>query len=214
MKIAICDNNQTDRDNLYSMCQDILAEKHIEVQIYIFSSGQGLLESKVDFDIIFLEVQMCDIDGITIGKRLNKNSLHRIIFMCTSTHYMIDAINQVHAFAFLLKPIIQSELNNQLSEIMKANYRMVENNMLSFEVIIIDQGNIKKEIKQIKVYDILYFECVCRKIKIKLLNKEYFCMGTLKNIKDKMEEYDFVRCHNSYLVNLKHIMHATCKDIK
>ncbi|MFI3200976.1 MAG: response regulator, partial [Eubacteriales bacterium] len=68
-KIAICDD---DKNYIENICT-LLATTHTPCEIYTFSSGRELVESELlfDFELIFLDIVMSDMDGIETRSHLS-----------------------------------------------------------------------------------------------------------------------------------------------
>ena len=164
--------------------------------IHQFNSGQELLQAPERFDMVFLDIIMRDLDGMSAAQLLRTKSPDTIlIFISSSREYVFDAYD-VEAFQYLLKPIDAGKLRRVLQKaVCKAETHSSEYMMISIER------------QQIKLYldDICYFEIRGRKIDIHKTHDiltYYEQIGILeKNLLGK----DFFRCHKSYLINLKHV---------
>lgn len=206
--IAICDNNRKDSVIIEKIVNNYMIIKFIPYQVYIFKSGEELLNFHDKLDLVFLDIAMDGINGIQAGKKLhciNRNI--KIIYTTNYKQYCIQAMNKVHAFAYLEKPVKKSKAEEQLDEIIQYiqdEHEKVE--IINFEIIeITKEAKIEYKIKNFKVNDILYFEYINRKIKIKLENEEYFFIDKMKYLAAKMQEHNFETCHQCYLVNLRRI---------
>ena len=62
------------------------------------------------------------------------------------------------------------------------------------------EGNIR-----IPLSEILYFETVGHRISIHLVKREYHTYEKMKNLTERFSEAGFIRVHQSFLVNMKHI---------
>lgn len=63
-----------------------------------------------------------------------------------------------------------------------------------------------KGMQNIDVADIVFFEFVDRKVKIKTRGGEYFCNESLQNVLSLVEKHDFHQPHKSFIVNFKYIV--------
>lgn len=95
----------------------------------------------------------------------------------------------------------------QLEEVL---YLVEEENrkkqMVVFEILeITKEQKIDTIIREFDVDEIFYFEYFNRKILIKTKNEEFYFVGQMKKLINKMDRYDFESCHQSYLVNLKYV---------
>lgn len=74
-KIAICDDLAADRTYLSVLSQKWGKKNHYFIQISEFTSAENFLfhyEDKKDFDILFLDIEMGEMDGVTMARRLRK----------------------------------------------------------------------------------------------------------------------------------------------
>ncbi|MGB8452159.1 MAG: LytTR family DNA-binding domain-containing protein [Anaerocolumna sp.] len=206
--IVICDNNKKDTIKLEIIVKSYMDTKSIPYQINIFKSGEELLEFHDKFDLIFLDIAMDGINGIQAGKKMREiNRNAKIVYTTNYQQFCIQAMNNVHAFAYLEKPITKEKAERQLDEIIR--YIEEENKkieIVKFEIMeITEKGKLESKIKNFEVKDIFYFEYFNRKIKIKLGNEEYFFVDRMKDLAEKMREHNFEICHQCFLVNLGHI---------
>ena len=175
--------------------------------ISCFCGGRALLESACDFDIVFLDIQMEQLNGMEAAKMLRQRSASTaLIFVTVSKEYVFDAF-EVTAYDYLLKPLnrerFQRTMNRVLARFNQAAPSIVVQKGTSCEVIPLAQ--------------IVYCEVQGRKIYIHQEN------GMVTDYYDKLEEFErrldrrFFKCHRSYLVNLDkvrgcHAGQATLSD--
>lgn len=116
---------------------------------------------------------------------------------------MVQAINKVHAFSFLCKPINEEEMKTQIMEILgQEKYPEIEK---EFEIL--DESGTKTGCVRLKLNEILYFEYIkrSRKAAIILEDCRYECECTFENLVEELHPYDFAVNHRGSLVNLRHI---------
>lgn len=95
-KVAICDDEKIFIDDVVTK----LSEQSADCEIATFLSGEELLISSLDFNIIFLDIEMAGIDGINTAFSLREQGYDGIIIFLTShTEFMPDAF-KVKAFRF------------------------------------------------------------------------------------------------------------------
>ena len=125
MLAALCDDDKFITEKLKNLLLTYAKENRIIIEIDEFQSGERLLNSEIDYDIIVLDYQLGNTDGLTVAKELRKqNALSCIIFLTSYPHFMIDAF-EVNTFRFLLKPIDKSKLFKAIDDYVKiidANY--------------------------------------------------------------------------------------------
>lgn len=206
--IAICDNNKQDTVKMRTIVKSYMDAKFIPYQIYVFKSGEELLEFQWKLDLIFLDIAMDGINGIQAGKKLHEiNRNVKIVYTTSYKQYCIQAVNNVHAFAYLEKPVTSVMAEKQLDEVMRYIQEEREKaETVKFDIIVItEEGELENKIKNFEVKDIIYFEYINRKIKIKLREEEYFFSDRMNSLAAKMQRHNFEICHQCYLVNLIHV---------
>ena len=113
IKIAICDDDLIILNHTKEIIENY---KKKDLQVYSYKSGEGLLNSEDKFDIIFLDIDMDGINGIEAAKRIRVyDKKVKIIYVTNYTDYTSSAFS-VHAFGYLVKPIKESDLHDQLDE--------------------------------------------------------------------------------------------------
>ena len=112
LKIAVCDDDVI----ICSQMSELLQERDRDYTIDVYVSGQELIGSQKEYDVIFLDIEMEPINGIETAKILrNKGRKDYIIFLTSHTDYMPEAF-KVQAFRFLQKPIQIQQFMESITE--------------------------------------------------------------------------------------------------
>lgn len=194
MKVAICDDESFFRDELRSLLlkYNPLSEKISSIDE--FPDGNELLKSKTEYDIIFLDYQMDDINGLETASALRrKNCTSSIVFVTAFPQYAIDAF-EVNTFRYLIKPISYDKLVCAIED-----YRKTIKNFTNFK------ANIDGKISYISSKDVIYFEAVGKSCVIRLKNSVVHRADTLSNVLKEFPQEYFFRVHRTYVVNLFYI---------
>jgi DNA-binding LytR/AlgR family response regulator len=126
MRIAICDDIRIHAEELAQLVVRYYGET---VNLSIFVSGKSLIsaisnQSKPPFDLIFLDILMPGLDGVTVAKNIRQcNDEVPIIFVTSTSDYSIKGY-QVDASAYIMKPINTNELKQALDRIEKRRARI------------------------------------------------------------------------------------------
>lgn len=193
IKIAICDDDQITLNNTKVIIENYRIK---DFQINSYNSGEELLESNLKFDIIFLDIDMTGINGIETAKRIRTfDKKVKIIYVTNYTDYTSSAFS-VHAFGYLVKPIKEKDLHEQLEEALSY---MKEDEECIVEFMT-EEGIVRIDIK--KIY---YFEYVSRKILMKTSEKTYVLKDKISQISEKMKVFGFEMPHKSFVVNLYNV---------
>lgn len=202
MKIAICDDEKIETNLLTELLQIYYSD---ECDIDFFYSGRELLESGNHYEIYFLDIDIGDISGITIAEEIRKGDVHSFIVFVTNYDDFLQSAFAVHAFEYVVKPIEKKRLYKILDEIRQYKEEDCQNKELCFKG---EQGLIK-----VKVGNICYFEFANRRIKMVLDEKVVWLKGTIREIANQMEKYDFVLPHKAFVVNMRKMEEVKTYDI-
>lgn len=209
--IAICDDEQAEINNIRVVVEPFLKAQAVVFQVKEFLSGSDLITSKTKYDIIFLDISMEEMNGVEVGRAIyQKNRKVKIIYITSYSEYFDDALNHVHAFAYIQKPIHKEKLINQVAELLQ-NISEDKKNQIEIEfynVTMIRNKDLPKV--TLPLSSIIYFEYVkaTRKIRVVTEDAVYIFKGTFSDVIKKMEIYDFEICCRGIMVNLLYVMSA------
>lgn len=194
MFAALCDDDKHITEEVKKLLLEYAKDNRVTIDIDEFESGEKLLNSENNYDIIVLDYQLGSTDGLTVAKEFRKrNVLSCIIFLTSYPNFMIDAF-EVNTFRFLLKPIDKSKFFKAIDDYVKiidANY----------PITVIQN----KELKKINSNEICFIEADGKYSNIHLSDKIMHCSKTLSGVTRLLPAYCFVRIHRSYVVNLHYI---------
>ena len=112
-KLAICDDNHIDSDYVYSLVETWAKCNAISVKIHTFPSAEAFLfhyAEEKDYDILLLDVEMGEIDGVTMAKTIRKqNETVQIVFITGYSDYIAEGY-EVAALHYLIKPVREEKL--------------------------------------------------------------------------------------------------------
>lgn len=196
LSIAVCDDEIIECSDITQRIKAILEEMKTPHIIRQFNSGRELLHSQGDFDIVFLDIIMQDLDGMKTAELFRKKSSSKIlIFLTSSRDYVFDAYD-VEAFRYLLKPVSDEKLKAVLQRAMNK----IKDHPKEFLII-------QKEREKLKFFleDIYYFEVRGRMIDIHGKKGVYSYYDKISTLEMSLREKGFFRCHKSYLINLQYV---------
>ena len=209
MNVAICDDDTTIHDIVKSYIEEFNIKNGIfDVRINAFSSGEALLkfyltDIQKPLDIIFMDIEMNELNGIdTIRKlQLQYNNLI-IIFITGHTKYAPETF-RVGAFQLIDKPISKADFFSDYSRAINT-YKEFHK-----EIFFTWQG-----VKTVVEYkDIYYIEAYNRHLFIHTETKIYEFIGKLSDYEKTLCLSGFVRTHQSFIVNMKYIKSINIADI-
>jgi two-component system LytT family response regulator len=161
-----------------------------------------------NIDLIFLDINMPEISGLSFAKSINKNI--KIIFTTAYREYAVDGFD-LQAVDYLLKPISFERLLQGVNKYLSENVTVQP--IVTQEIISEKSESffVRADRKMIKICfdDILFIESLADYIKIHLTDKKVVTRETISSIEAKLPQKDFIRVHRSYIVSLGKISSFT-----
>ena len=199
IKIALCDDNEIERGILKNVVEGLLIDIGYSAQVFEFSSGEKLLRnySRGDYDVIFLDVQMKQLDGIETGRAIREKDVQvEIIFATSSEAYMKEGYD-IHALAYLFKPYRVEKVRETLEYYLKKYDVKKQDEKTEMLEVTIQQKKIF-----IRQRDIYFLESMGRVVSIYCKNGVFKVYSRLGELEEKLDSDMFLRCNQSYIVNI------------
>ena len=114
INILIYDDNQKDIDQLLQCIENFFIKVNLQYQIHICKNKADLLQYIKKSDLLFLDMEINEDNGIEIGLELQELKHDcRIIITTNYSKYAIDGY-KIHADRYFIKPINQLEFNLEM----------------------------------------------------------------------------------------------------
>lgn len=201
IKFAICEDEIIQAEINKDYIKKWADINNIECRIDIFQSAEKFLfnwEYEEVHDIIILDIHMGDMSGIELAKKIRTMDKEVIIIFITGIdEYVFEGYN-VSAFNYLLKPIDEVKIFNVLDNIKEK----LEKDITNKKFLILSKG---KNILRIDYDDIFYIIAFDHYIDIHTKNDIYTFNRKISEIETLLPQRYFVRCHRSYIVNIKYV---------
>ena len=196
MKIAICDDNKKDRENLSEKLKEVFLLRRIAVQIDMYENAEHLMEKgRFDYAIYFLDIYMDEIDGIQLAKHINKHNKDAlIVLITTSKQHFADGF-EIGAVHYLVKPYAMEDLETAVSRCLK----IVKVEEPYVEIMA------EREKKRILFSWIICVESQNRSCILHTLKQQFKTYQQLNELEKALDDPRFLRCHRSYLINLDYV---------
>lgn len=205
VNFAICDDENKELEYLTSIIDEWGNLICNTVQIKRFSSAESFLfdyEESRSFDILLLDIQMKELDGISLAQKIRQTDTRaQIIFITGFDEYMGKGYD-VAALHYLLKPVKKEKLFEVLN-------KAAENLHKSESYCIFDT---ESGTRKIAVSDIIYIEAFGHSSQIICKNERFKIKQPISSIAARLGT-DFVFCHRSYLVSLAAVSSITKTEV-
>lgn len=199
-----------------TMLEDLIKDQYADeiALLKVCRSGSEAVKvlGKEDVDLIFLDVELPDMNAFELLEKL-KSASFEIIFTTSHNKYAIDALRH-SAFDYLLKPIDQEALAKSIKRLREKINKASENQLISLlKDLKRSRANKQKValptgdgLELIKLHDIVRCESDSNYTTVFLIgNKKLVISKTLKEITELIDHPDFFRVHHSHLINLNKV---------
>lgn len=198
LNVAICDDEEYYRHYIENLVRGYLVKKNVLFRIELFENGKDFCETENNFqkfDIIFLDIEMEGMNGMETAYSIReKNCEMDIVFITIMPDYVFEGY-KVSAVRYIMKKELDKLLFECLADILKKRKCSGHKMEISFvggkRTVLLD--------------DILYIESKSHKLFFKKGDDVLYMYGKINEMESKMVDYNFARCHQSFLVNLRHI---------
>ena len=192
-KIAICDDSKLDRQLLKVVIQTYFENNEEEFKIFEYELGDNLLYD-IEVELLFLDIIM---NGMKIARKLRDIQFKApIIFLTAHADYAVESY-EVYVAGYLLKPYDTNKLTLLLDEVLQ---RSVQKRIAV---------KVKKQHRYLEINDIMYVESDKHVLNIHLKDSRVIqTTEKLSELEKTINSKRFIRCHQSYLVNMDYIKDA------
>jgi len=180
-------------------------------------NGIEAIQAVVEFapDVMFLDIEMPEVDGFAVIKAIQTDILPKIIFTTAYAEYAVEAF-RVKALNYVLKPLDEDKIRESVERV-RAALKVKHNQPEKVEIL----NALKPAIRSATDQSVIIRD----NDKIVFLNKDeidwieadgdYVCLHkgskthlirtTLKSVEAELSDMNFQRIHRSTIVNLNKI---------
>ena len=201
MQIAVCDDEKEIRDMLAEKIERLCPKADLS----LYRSGDELLLSGKEPDIVLLDIQMADKNGMETAKELRRKNKKAIIIFVTALDDFVFQAFDVGAFHYLVKPFDDGKfaevLLNAVKQFEERRKQEGAGRKREKPSLMITTGG---EHITVNLEDIIYAEVYDRKVILHTMDADIEYYGKMKELEGKVGD-EFYRTHRSYLVNFEFI---------
>lgn len=194
LKIAVVDDDIVFIEFLINKITTNCKRLNINFTINKYSNGFDILENYSKYHLIFLDIEMPTIDGISTAKKINElkgnKEIPFFIFVTSHSELVFDALKSF-PYSFIRKNMIDIDLPECLNRLSISINEIHKTIVLHTE---------RKDIPVI-VDDIIYLEKIKNYVVYHTYNQDYKVRSDMKTEFEKVSSYAFIRPHIGYVVN-------------
>lgn len=197
IRIAICDDQPEDARSL----ERRLLERQPDLPVRLYASAQPLLwdleTGSARFELFFLDIYLPGTGGLEAARRIRAAQPEAlIVFVSTSCEFYREAYD-LFAFNYLEKPVSPDRLARVLDRALdQLDAQAGQRVSFSF----------RSREYSVRCADLLYVSSAGHLLTLHLRGGRILpCYGKLDEFSQRLPARSFVRCHQSYLVNLGEI---------
>ncbi len=198
MRVCILDDERPALDNIKMV---LSAFQDIEIMLATTDYAE-LLEKlpAAEPDVVFLDISLPEINGIELAERID--ALYpsiKIVFVTAYNEYAVEAF-QVNAADYIMKPITGTKMQRTLNKLfqyqventqLNSNFRIIGNQNGKFFIVSPEQGE--------------YIVNENRELILVAGQQRYLLKHSIGYWENQLKPYDWIRCHQSFLVNINQI---------
>lgn len=195
MKIAICDDEKLQREEMYNLCEDVAEKYGLKFEYAFFSSGEELVKYKGEkIALLLLDIDLGGMDGVEVLRRIELDDrFWRVVFVSSHTEAVFQTFG-IKTLDFGVKPVKEADIEKWIN-ILEREYQ--EDKLVKFAKYNQDLWVNESEIMYLKAAG-NYVEVVTTEgIKNASHNIKYW--------ESKLDAKKLVRVHKSFIVNFEYV---------
>ncbi|MGB7297597.1 MAG: LytTR family DNA-binding domain-containing protein [Candidatus Aminicenantales bacterium] len=167
-------------------------------------------------DLIFLDVQMPEMNGFEVLEAVGRESMPAVVFVTAHDQYALKAF-EVHAVDYLLKPFSRDRLEQALSRAVTALENRVAGDLNRSVLALLDKLKEREpyakrllakahgRIHLLPVNDIEWIEAEDYYARVHLGQESFLIRESLSGLQKRLDPSQFLRIHRSSIINVRSI---------
>ena len=202
MRIAICDDEQVIREEIGGILDEYFSSHNMTCAVDAFPTGESFVKVNGDYDLVFMDYQLPDGNGIDFAKRVRQENESIFIIFSTSYQEHVFESFTLDTFRYLVKPISEEAV----FQAMDAFVRIYQTNR---KIIVCE---LDREL-YMEADAVMYIEASKKYTTVRTTDGWYKSYRGISRYEAEINNPHFYRTHRSYIVNMKYISEIEKKTI-
>lgn len=189
--IAVCDDEKSSTVILSGLIEKALFDSNFKYEIQAFYNGRDLLKKIDEIDLVFLDVDMPNEDGLFIGGVISERRPKCKIVMATGRDDCFKGAFKINALRYITKPFDEKE-------VYEAVWSFVDTRPGQKYT----EAYLNRNIYQIRQSEIQYIRAMDSYSEIVVRNHVLRTEKSLAILEKELDSSIFYRIHKQYIVNM------------
>lgn len=197
IRVAVVEDEQKHAQELQLFLRRYAAEKSVDLSMEFFSNGLDFVSDyNSRFDVVFMDIEMPHMNGMECAFKLRQLDQNvALIFVTGMTQYAVKGY-EVDAVGYIVKPVSYFPFSVLMDKVVARLSNVVA------KEIFIQKGDYLKRISSRKLW---FVEVMDHYLIYHTQEGTFREIGRMKDMETQLCDYDFFRCSNSYLINLRFV---------
>lgn len=208
LKIVFCDDDPFFRKSIKDETIRQFLRHNIVVEAEDAASAEELLAvmGKMNCRIVFLDIELPDMDGVRLGERLRLHGCEADIIYVTNMDDRVYDVFPIRPWYFIRKSRFAQELSNVVTRYVQSQTEQEKQLVLQ---------STAGEFRAFGQQDIIYVEAAGKTQKIfpAETNEPFFVRCSLQDLEKQLLPMGFIRIHKGFAVNYRYIQKITSRAI-
>ncbi len=202
MRIAICDDEHIICEEIAGMLTEYFRENNMFCGVDQFHTGESFVKVHNDYDLVFMDYELTDGNGIDFAKRVRAENESIFIVFSTSYQEHVFESFSLDTFRYLVKPIKKEEVFSAMDAFVK----LYQTNR---KIIITTLDNER----YVEADEVMYIEADRKYTTVRTTGSSFRSYRGISKYEAEINNSHFYRTHRSYIVNMKYVSQIEKKTI-
>lgn len=198
MKIAVCEDNEKDRELLCEQLQKAMERQELIADVEVFGTAEELLKAagKTFYSIFFFDILLPGMSGMDAALKLRRQGNYSPVVFTTVTRDYLAQSYGVWAAHYLVKPIADKDVEEALTRAL----RVLAGDQKTLEVMV------NRHMEYIPYSDIYYISGNNRNCIVHTHTGTYNPYESIQGMFATLGDTRFYHISRSYIINLDHVL--------